>query len=64
MRLGRLIICALLCLSAGEGCEGRVSDNELGKVIFELPKVPGGDQRPPTPELKDLPPPKDEGPSK
>jgi hypothetical protein len=54
-----LIICGVLCLSAGQGCEPRIPNRELGTVIFELPNVPGGDKRPPTPELNDLAPPKD-----
>ena len=61
MRFRGPIICGMLCLLAGQGCERRIPNNELGTVIFELPDVPGGDRRPPTPELNDLPPPKDAG---
>ncbi len=61
MRYPGLIVCGLLSLLAAQGCERRIPNNELGTVIFELPNVPGGDRRPPTPELDDLPPPKDAG---
>jgi hypothetical protein len=61
MRFRGLIICGLLGLLAAQGCERRVLNGELGTVIFELPNVPGGDRRPPTPEVEDLAPPKDAG---
>jgi hypothetical protein len=60
MRAVKLVICVLLCLLAGQGCERTVPKSELGNVIFELPKVPGGDRRPPTPEIDALPAAKDE----
>ncbi len=61
MRFRALIICGLLCILSAQGCERKIPNNDLGTVIFELPKVPGGDRRPPTPELNDLAPPKDVG---
>lgn len=61
MRFRALIICGLLGILSAQGCERRIPNNELGTVIFELPNVPGGDRRPPTPELNDLPPSKDAG---
>ena len=61
MRFRGLIICSILSLLPAQGCERKIPNNELGTVIFELPNVPGGDRRPPTPELNDLAPPKDAG---
>jgi hypothetical protein len=60
MRAAKLMICVLLCLLAGQGCEQRIQKSELGTVVFELPKVPGGDHRPPTPGIDELPAAKDE----
>ena len=54
MRFRGHISCGLLALFMGQGCEQRVSRNELGNVNFELPKVPGADKPPPTPELDEL----------
>jgi hypothetical protein len=59
MRFRGLIICSLLGVLAAQGCETRIPKSELGTVIFELPNVPGGDKRPPTPEVEDLAPPKE-----
>jgi hypothetical protein len=56
MRWRFLIVCGLLGLLTG-GCERRIPQDELGTVVFALPKVPGADNRPPTPGLDDLAPP-------
>jgi hypothetical protein len=63
MRWRGVIICGLLSLAAG-GCERRIPNSELGTVVFDLPKVPGAEKRPPTPGLDNLPPPKDAPSSK
>jgi len=57
MRFQRLAICCLFGLLSASGCQQRIPKDELGTVIFTLPTVPGADQRPPTPEILDLPPP-------
>ena len=54
MRLRGLLLCGVLCLLAAQGCDRRIPDSELGHVNFELPKVPGADKPPPTPELDEL----------
>jgi hypothetical protein len=53
MRL-RLAIVLSIGLASLFGCEQRVPDKELGKVVFEIPAVPGSDKPPPTPELDDI----------
>jgi hypothetical protein len=57
MRLRIVIVCGLLSLSALLGCERRIPKEQLGTVVFELPKVPGAEKRPPTPDIPDLTPP-------
>ena len=54
MRFRGVFILGLLCLLAVPGCERRVSNDELGTVVFTLPDVPGADKPPPTPELDAL----------
>lgn len=44
-RLGGLLKIAAVALAAcWVGCGPRISDEELGEVIFEVPKVPGAEE--------------------
>ncbi len=54
MRLCSAYFCCLGLLAIA-GCEQRISKEELGTVVFEVPAVPGGDKPPPMPELEGLP---------
>ena len=51
MQLRTVVLVGLLAFFSVRGCEQRIPKDELGNVIFDLPKVPGGDKPPPTPEL-------------
>jgi hypothetical protein len=51
----------LLFLLAVVGCGPHLSQSELGKVVFEVPKVAGADEPYPMPQLG---PPKDDDPRK
>jgi hypothetical protein len=42
---------AIVCLSLA-GCESEVSSGDLGKVVFEVPKVPGAKEPYKLPELQ------------
>jgi len=53
MRRFATFLCCLGLLSIF-GCERRIPKEELGTVVFEVPAVPGAEEPPPAPELKDL----------
>jgi hypothetical protein len=44
MRRLFFLFVGLILAFASSGCEQPVSNKDLGTVIYEIPKVPGGDQ--------------------
>ena len=45
----------LAALLSAAGCEQKVPKEEMGKVIFEVPKVPGADEPLKLPQLEGMP---------
>jgi hypothetical protein len=53
-RIGPILGLAAILLTVG-GCERRIPKDQLGKVVFEIPKVPGWDTPPDLSELNAAP---------
>lgn len=55
MKLFGDLALGLVLGAAVTGCGPAVSEKDLGKIVFELPKIPGADQPYPLPESGELP---------
>jgi hypothetical protein len=55
MRRGVGLILCTLTLIVTNGCDSRVPKQELGTVVFEVPRVPGSDKPFEMPELEQAP---------
>ena len=51
MYIRRILLGLILTMLFASGCEQRIPKEELGTVIYEVPKVPGSEKSPAMPEL-------------